>query len=104
MREFLARVIVIPEKLHTALYASLLVIAVQAEVWLADLVYKYLGVQIDFTGVVVPLAAVLALLVVALLKRFLEAVVPEQWHPIVNSFLVWLAGFLGAVALLRSLS
>lgn len=103
MRNFLARVIVIPEKLHSVLYASLLVIAVQAEVWLADLVSKYLGVQIDFTGVVTPIAAVLALLVVSLLKKFLEAVVPEQWHEIVNSFLVWLAGFFGALALLRYL-
>ena len=104
MRNFLERVIVIPEKLQSALHAALLVIAVQGEVWLADLVSKYLGVQIDFTGVVTPIAAVLALLVVALLKRFLESVVPEQWHEVVNSFLVWLAGFLGAMALLNTLS
>lgn len=103
MKSFLQRVIVIPDKLQTALYAALLVIAVQGEVWLADLVYKYLGVQIDFSGVVAPLAAVLALLIVALLKKGLEAVVPEQWHPVVNSFLVWVSGFLGALALLHAL-
>lgn len=104
MQEFLARVIVIPDKLSSVLYASLLLIAVQAEVWLAELANKYLGVQIDFTGVVAPLAAVVALLVVTLLKMFLERVVPEQWHPVVNSFLVWLAGFFGALALLHSLT
>src|SRR5512147_288262 len=103
MRNFLARVIVIPDKLNTALYAALLVIAVQAEIWLADLVYKYLGVQIDFSGVVVPLAAVLSLLIVTLLKKFLETVVPEQYHEIVNSFLVWLSGLLGAMALIHAL-
>lgn len=103
MRSFLERIIVIPDKLQTALYAALLVIAVQVEVWLAALVSQYLGINIDFGGVVTPLAAVLALIVVSLLKKFLESVIPEQYHPLVNSFLVWLAGFFGAMALLHNL-
>jgi|SRR3972149_10347579 len=103
MKNFLSRVIVIPEKLSTALYAALLVFAVQAEVWFAALVEQYLQISVDFSGVVAPLAAVVALILVALVKRLLEWAVPEQYHEIVNSFLVWLAGFFAAKALLAVL-
>lgn len=103
MRNFILKVIVIPAQLQTALYAALLVIAVQVEVWVAALVSQYLGINVDFSGVVTPLAAVLSLILVAILKKFLEAVVPEQYHALVNSFLVWLAGFFGATALLHVL-
>ena len=103
MFNFLNRVIVIPEKLQSALYGALLYYAVLAEVGLAALAEKYLGIVVDFSGVVAPLAAVLALVVVALAKRGLEALVPEKYHELVNSFLVWVAGFFGALTLIHNL-
>lgn len=103
MRGLLYRVIVIPQELQSALYGALLVFAVQAELWLADLVSKYLGVTVDFTGGLAIWAAILAVLLTALAKKGLEAVVPEKYHAIVNSFLVWLGGFFAAGALLRAM-
>ena len=99
MRKLLARVIVIPAELTSALYAALLVYAVQIELWLAALVQQYLNVQIDFSGAVAVWASLLALVIMAGLKKLLELVVPETWHPYVNSFLVWLGGLLAAHAL-----
>lgn len=100
MFKLLNRVIVIPDKLTSGLYMALLVYAVQAEVWLATLVEQYLGVSIDFTGAVAVWASLLALVVMAGMKKLLEWVVPEQWHEVVNSFLIWLAGFFAAKAML----
>jgi hypothetical protein len=99
MQKFLYKVVVIPGNLTSALYAALLVYAVQLEVWLAALVEQYLGVQIDFTGAVAIWASLLALVVMAGLKKLLEWVVPEKWHEVVNSFLVWLASLFAARAL-----
>ena len=94
---FLQRVIEIPEKLQTALLAALVGLAVQLEVWLGPL----LGV--DLTEKFQVVAAAVAVVLGFLAKAALEKYVPEKLHPIVNSVLVWLAGFFGALALLRAL-
>lgn len=94
MRSFLQRVINIPEKLQTALLAALVFLAVQAEIALST----WLG--IDLTGVVKPIAAALAVAIGFIAKVALERLVPVALHPVVNAFLVFLAGFLGALALL----
>jgi predicted membrane chloride channel (bestrophin family) len=94
---FLQRVIEIPAKLQSALVAALVGLAVQLEVWLGPLV------GVDLTEKFQVIAAAVAVLLGFLAKAALEKYVPVKLHPIVNSVLVWLAGFFGALALLKVL-
>ena len=94
---FFRRFIDIPEKLQTALLGALLFLMVQLELWLSSV----LG--IDLTGVFTPIAAVVAMALTIFAKMLLERFVPESQHPTVNAFLVWLAGFFAARAMLVAL-
>jgi predicted membrane chloride channel (bestrophin family) len=97
MKSFFQRVIEIPAQLQTALLAALIGLAVQLEVWLGPLV------GVDLTEKFQVIAAAAAVLIGFLAKAALEKYVPEKLHPIVNSVLVWLASFFGALALLKAL-
>lgn len=94
---FIQRVITIPEKLTTLATAGILYLIVQFEIWFAGIT------GIDFAGVFQPLAVILAAILTMLLKVLLEKVIPESWHPLVNSFLAWLASIVAANFLFQAL-
>lgn len=87
---FIRRVINIPDKLKTFVFGVILYGCVQFELWLESVT------GISFDGIFQPLAAIFATILAFLVKAFLEKVIPERFHGLVNNILVWLGGFLAA--------
>jgi len=94
---FLQRVIVIPEKLTAWAAAGILALCVQLAVWLSSLT-GFDFTAISFTAFATAVAVILTMIV----KAIFEAVVPENWHTAVNTFLEWLANVLIAQFIIKT--
>lgn len=92
---YLRRVINIPEKLQSFVTGFFIYLMVQAEIWF----FSVTG--IDATGVFKPLGIALAVILAFLVKAFLEKIIPERFHSLVNTILVWLASFVAANAFFK---